>query len=90
MEEMLGICKLINQGVWSRSAPIGKCHEITFIVNWCYTKFDSLIDMFSLTFRMSQLYRYTGLLGQPPIRYDILLRESLAMNLISHIGRRIC
>ena len=32
MAEMLGRCKYTNQGIWSRPAQSGKCHEMTFVV----------------------------------------------------------
>lgn len=33
---MLGLCKYINWGGWSRPAPVWKCCEITFVVEWWY------------------------------------------------------
>lgn len=33
---MLGLCKYINWRGWSRPAPVWKCCEITFVVEWWY------------------------------------------------------
>ena len=33
---MLGLCKYITWGGWSRSSPMWKCCEITFVVEWWY------------------------------------------------------
>lgn len=39
MGELLGLCKWLNQGIWSRLAQFGKCHKMTFIMNWhCTTE----------------------------------------------------
>ena len=43
-EEMLGLSKYkMNQGVSFRPAQFGKCHTMTFVVNWRYTNKDGLI-----------------------------------------------
>ena len=33
---MLGLCKYINWRGWSRPAPVWKCCEVTFVVEWWY------------------------------------------------------
>lgn len=40
----VGVDQNIHTGLWSRPARFGKCHDMTFIVHWCYTNKDLLID----------------------------------------------